>query len=55
MKTRILILIAFVAVITLSFSFAASNRSQKVSAKESTAPTQVTNEPIGGFVTEDKF
>ena len=57
MKTKALILIAFAAIITLSFSFAASNRSEKISVKE-TAATQVdqhANEPIGGFIAEDKF
>ena len=57
MKTKALILIAFAAIITLSFSFAASNRSEKISVKE-TATTQVdqhANEPIGGFIAEDKF
>ena len=34
MKTKALILIAFAAIITLSFSFAASNRSEKISAKK---------------------
>ena len=57
MKTKALILIAFAAIITFSFSFAASNASQKISVKESAA-TQVeqnANEPIGGFIAEDKF
>ena len=35
MKTKALILIAFAAIITLSFSFAASNRSEKITVKES--------------------
>ena len=34
MKTKSLILIAFAAIITLSFSFAASNRSEKISVKK---------------------
>ena len=36
MKTKSLILIAFAAIITLSFSFAASNRSEKISAQKTT-------------------
>ena len=57
MKTKALILIAFAAIITLSFSFAASNRSEKITVKE-TATTQVDQregEPIGGFIAEDKL
>ena len=57
MKTKSLILIAFAAIITLSFSFAASNRSEKITVKE-TATTQVdqhASEPIGGFIAEDKL
>ena len=57
MKTKALILIAFAAVITLSFSFAASNRSEKIRAKKTTPVQeyQHTNEPIGGFISEDKL
>ena len=57
MKTKALILIAFAAIITLSFSFAASNRSEKIAVKES-ATTQIdqrAGEPIGGFIAEDKL
>ena len=57
MKTKTLILIAFAAIITLSFSFAASNRSEKITVKE-TATTQVdqhAGEPLGGFIAEDKL
>ena len=57
MKTKSLILIAFVAIITLSFSFPASTRSEKTSAKESASSTieQHADEPAGGFIAEDKF
>ena len=57
MKIKSLLLIAFAAIITLSFSFAASNRSEKITVKE-TATTQIdqrAGEPIGGFVAEDKL
>jgi hypothetical protein len=57
MKTKSLILIAFAAIITLSFSFAASNRSEKITVKE-TATTQVdqsAGEPLGGFIAEDQL
>jgi hypothetical protein len=57
MKTKTLILIAFAAIITLSFSFATTSRSEKVSVKETAITTsrQQTNEPIGGFISEDKL
>jgi hypothetical protein len=55
MKIKALILIAFVAIITLSFSFAASDRSSKMSVKETTSLDQQVNEPIEGFISEDKF
>ncbi len=53
MKTKLIILIASAAIVTLSFSFASANRSaQKV---ENAAPSQsVDHEPIGGFLSEDK-
>ena len=57
MKTKSLILIAFAAIITLSFSFASSNGSKKITVKE-TAATHVDHkaiEPIGGFISEDKL
>lgn len=57
MKTKSLILIAFAAIITLSFSFAASTRTGKISAKQATVSTidQHANEPVGGFISEDKL
>jgi hypothetical protein len=57
MKTKSLILIAFAAIITLSFSFAASNRSEKISAQKTTVAqeNQYNNEPAGGFISEDKL
>ena len=54
MKTKALLLIAFAAIITLSFSFASTSTSKKVSAKESISSQRI-NEPIGGFIAEDKF
>ena len=47
MKTKIILLVA-----TLSFSFSATNSSDKA-IKEDSAKAH--NEPIGGFVSEDKF
>lgn len=54
MKIKSLILIAFAAIITLSFSFAATSRSAKVITSEPTT-AQPTEEPIRGFIAEDKF
>jgi uncharacterized protein YpmB len=53
MKIKALILIAFAAIITLSFSFVANSRSPKISVTE-TAEQHI-NEPIEGFISEDKF
>ncbi len=57
MKTKALILIAFAAIITLSFSFAASTGPKKTTGKitETTSISQSTEEPLGGFISEDKF
>ena len=58
MKTKSLILIAFAAIITLSFSFAASNRSEKITVKEMRQLPKLINiagEPIGGFIAEINF
>ncbi len=54
MKIKSLILIAFAAIITLSFSFAATTRTSKANVKEAAISQQV-NEPIQGFISEDKF
>lgn len=50
MKTKTLILLAVVAVVTLSFTFAAKKNEPKA-----TVASENANEPIGGFVSEDKF
>lgn len=50
MKAKTLILLAIVAVITLSFTFAAKKNQQQVVVASENA-----NEPIGGFVSEEKF
>jgi hypothetical protein len=49
MKIKTLILLAIVAVVTLSFTFA-SQRSEVKSEKKSN-----NQEPIGGFVSESSF
>jgi len=52
MKTKIILLIAVSAIATLSFSFSSTNSGDKVINE---TPNVVENEPIGGFVSEDKF
>ncbi len=54
MKTRIIILLAISAVATLSFTFKATTKANKPAAKQGTQQKQ-SNEPLGGFVSEDKF
>jgi len=54
MKTKIIFFLAITAIITLSFTFASVHKADKKS-KEVVAEKQVSNEPIGGFVSEDKF
>lgn len=51
MKNKIIILLAFSAILTLSFTFATVKKSE---VKESQA-TDIKSEPAGGFVSEDKF
>lgn len=53
MKTRIILLISAVAVVTLSFTFASRNVNK---AEKTSATTTVHHdEPVGGFVSEDKL
>ena len=54
MKTRIIVLLAISAVATLSFTFKAGNKVNK-KASSQTAQQKQANEPLGGFVSEDKF
>lgn len=54
MKTKIIIFLAISAVVTLSFTFSTVNNTSKKS-KEAVTEKQVSNEPVGGFVSEDKF
>lgn len=54
MKTKAIVLIAISAIVTLSFTFASVNKADKKS-KEVVTEQQVSNEPAGGFVSEDKF
>lgn len=55
MKTKALVLIAGAAIVTLSFSFVTSNRSQKQSATKTSSERVSHSEPVGGFGSEDKF
>jgi len=52
MKTKIIIFLAVSAVLTLSFTFASVKISPEVKKTET---NQTQNEPVGGFVSEDKF
>ena len=52
MKTRIFLLIAAAAVVTLSFTFATSSQVEKKATV--TKHMQSSNEPAGGFALEDK-
>jgi len=54
MKTRIVVLLAISALATLSFTFKTSTKTGKKPASQ-TAQQKQNNEPIGGFVSEDKF
>jgi hypothetical protein len=54
MKTRIIILLAISAVATLSFTFKANTKPSKSTAQQSAQQKQA-EEPLGGFVSEDKF
>lgn len=54
MKTKAIVLIAITAIVTLSFTFASVSKTDKKS-KEVVTEKQVSNEPAGGFVSEDKF
>ena len=53
MKTKIIVLLVISAVATLSFTFKAANKVNKT-AKQNSQQKQ-SNEPLGGFVSEDKF
>ena len=53
MKSKIIILIVCVAVITLSFSFARTTSTPKKVAQSTVISNQAA--PAGGFIAEDKF
>lgn len=54
MKKKALLLIAGAAIVTLSFSFATSNRIHKDTSSRTTEQASF-SEPVGGFASEDKF
>gem|GEM_PF-2003350 len=54
MKNKILILMAASAIVTLSFTFAGSQKTTKIQ-KQSSAHTSNDSAPAGGFASEDKF
>ncbi len=51
MKTKVIVLIAVSAIVTLSFTFA----SVKNSNKKEISTAKSVDAPAGGFATEDKF
>lgn len=51
MKSKVLILIAATAIVTLSFTISTKVSSQK----KAPASSQSQNEPAGGLLSEDKF
>lgn len=54
MKTKTIILLAISAVALFSFTFASVKESANKPVQEPVSQAQ-SNEPIGGFVSEDKF
>jgi hypothetical protein len=54
MKTKSLVFILVGALVTLSFTFSSVKKEKVKTAKAPISTVQV-NEPVGGFVTEDKF
>lgn len=54
MKTKIILVLIICAIATISFSFTSSNNAENVLAEQPTSVAEST-EPLGGFVSEDKF
>lgn len=54
MKTKISILVLVCAILTLSFTFVSVNNSSKKEIKQVSAK-ETKHEPLGGFVSADKF
>lgn len=51
MKTRIAIILGLVSIAIFSFSFSSTDTRPK--QKLSTAKTQIDNEPVGGFISDE--
>ena len=54
MKAKVITLIAVVAILATSFAFTSAHKAVKKTEKISKQASNE-NEPIGGFVSEDKF
>ncbi len=54
MKSKVIILIALCAILTLSFTFASVKKTEVIETPTSQSH-QAHEEPAGGFVSEDKF
>ena len=53
MKTKLIILLAATAIVTLSFTFVSSSKTEKKSPEAGAKET--TSEPAGGFASEGKI
>lgn len=53
MKTKYILLLVLSGILTLSFTFASVNQKSRENRTETSKTAQ--NEPIGGFVSADKF
>jgi len=54
MKSKVILLIAGAAVVTLSFTFVTNTRTVKTASTNNSSKVSH-NEPTGGLVSEDKF
>lgn len=52
MKTKLIVLVALCAAVTLSFTFVSA---KKTETKEAHQTSSTGSEPAGGFTSEDKF
>ena len=53
MKTKIILFLALSAIVTLSFTFASVKTDKK--AKVEPTSQNISSEPVGGFISEDKL
>lgn len=54
MKSKVTILLIISAIVTLSFTFSSLEKDTN-KAQNTTSKKEVSDEPAGGFVSEDKF